>query len=263
MALSKKGGIVKFPQFELTGKVALVTGGSRGLGYGIALAFAQAGANVIVASRSLDDLEKVSEEISSLGRRSLSLPLDIRSPGRIKEGILKAVDTLGRIDILMNNAGRGGRALAEEVEEHLWDDIMDTNLKGMYFCGQAVAKVMIRQGGGKIINMSSVLGRVALRQTSVYSASKAAIIQITRSWALEWAKYKICVNAIAPAFIETELTKPTFSSETFQKEVLEKIPLERYGKVEDITGSAIFLASKASDYITGQTLFIDGGWLTQ
>jgi NAD(P)-dependent dehydrogenase (short-subunit alcohol dehydrogenase family) len=254
---------MQFPSFDLSGKTALVTGGSRGLGYGIALGFANAGADMAVASRSLEDLERVCEEIRSLGGKALPVTVDIRSRERVAKMAGQVQATFGRIDILVNNAGRGGRALAEEVTEDFWDDTMATNLKGLFFCGQAVGRVMIAQGGGKIINMSSILGNVALRQTAAYAASKAGIIQLTRSWALEWARYNILVNALGPAFIETELTKPTFSTETFKKEVLSRIPLGRYGTVPDITGAAVFLASDASNYITGQTLFIDGGWLTE
>jgi len=252
---------MQFPNMTLEGKIALVTGGSRGLGYGLALAFANSGADVIVVSRTLSDLERVSDEVRSLGRRSLPIAVDLRSHEQIRIMITKALDSFGRIDILMNNAGRGGRMPADQVDESLWDDIMNTNLKGVFFCGQAVGQVMIKQRSGKIVNMSSILGKVAIDQTSVYSATKAAIIQLTKSWALEWAKHNICVNAIAPAFIETELTKPTFSSDIFKKDVLSKIPLGRYGRVEDVLGAAVFLASDAANYITGQTLYIDGGWL--
>jgi gluconate 5-dehydrogenase len=252
---------MQLPKMTLEGKIAMVTGGSRGLGYGLALAFANAGADVIVVSRTLSDLERVSEEVRSLGRRSLPIAVDLRSHEQIRIMITKALDSFGRIDILMNNAGRGGRMPADQVDESLWDDIMNTNLKGVFFCGQAVGQVMIKQRSGKIVNMSSILGTVAIDQTSVYSATKAAIIQLTKSWALEWARHNICVNAIAPAFIETELTKPTFSSDIFKKDVLSKIPLGRYGKVEDVLGAAVFLASDAANYITGHTLYIDGGWL--
>ena len=252
---------MQLPKMTLEGKIAMVTGGSRGLGYGLALAFANAGADVIVVSRTLSDLERVSEEVRSLGRRSLAIAVDLRSHEQIMIMITKALDRFGRIDILMNNAGRGGRMPADQVDESLWDDIMNTNLKGVFFCGQAVGRVMIKQRSGKIVNMSSILGTVAIDQTSVYSATKAAIIQLTKSWALEWAKHNICVNAIAPAFIETELTKPTFSSDIFKKDVLSKIPLGRYGRVEDVLGAAVFLASDAANYITGHTLYIDGGWL--
>lgn len=251
------------PSMRLDGKVALITGSCRGLGYGIALAFASAGADLIVTCRNKEHLIDVSEAIKAIGRHVICVEVDVRFYESIQKMVNKALEEYGKIDILMNNAGRGGRGYANQIEQELWDDIMNTNLKGLFFCGQSVANIMIKQGSGKIVNMSSVLGAVGIKQTSVYSASKAGIIQLTKSWALEWAPYNINVNAIAPAFIETEMTLPTFSTEKFKTEVFSKTPLKRYGKIEDVTGAAVFLASDASNYITGQTLFIDGGWLTQ
>ena len=251
---------IKFPEFDLSGKVAMVTGAGRGLGYHIALALARYGADLVIGSRTVGELEKVGAEIEGLGRRVLIKPFDVRQTSGIHDVVEEALKTFHHIDILVNNAGTNIPQWAVDVTEEAWDTIMNLNLKGLFFVAQAVGKVMIRQKTGKIINVSSQAGSVGLLRRAAYGASKAGVNLLTKVLAIEWAPYNINVNAIAPTFIETPLAGPMLEDKEFRDYVLGNISLGRVGKPQDVVGAVIYLASAASDMVTGHVLLIDGGW---
>ena len=238
---------IEFPGFDLSGKVAIVTGAGRGMGYHIALALAKYGADLVVCSRTVPELEKVGNEIEKLGRRVLIQQMDVRKISQINAMVKGSVETFEHIDILINNAGINVPQWAVDVTEEAWDNIMDINLKGLFFCAQAVGKVMIQQKRGKIINVSSQAGSVGLLQRAAYCSSKGGVNLLTKVLAIEWAQYNINVNAIAPTFIETPFTKPMFEKEGFREYVLGNIPLGHVGKPEDVVGAVIYLASEATD----------------
>ena len=246
--------------FDLSGKVAIVTGAGRGMGYPIALALARYGADVVICSRTVSELEKVKTEIEALGRRALVHRMDVTKIHEIHAMVEATVKAFGHIDILVNNAGVNAPQWAEEVTEDAWDKVFNTNLKGLFFCAQSVGRVMIQQKKGKLINVSSQSGIVGLLQRAAYCSSKGGVNLLTKVLAIEWAKYNINVNAIAPTFIETPFTKPMFEKEGFKEYVLGNIPLGRVGKPEDVVGGVIYLASGVSDLVTGHILLIDGGW---
>lgn len=247
--------------FDLTGRVAIVTGGSKGLGSGMALALAGQGADVVIVSRNSAEGEAVAEQIRSLGRRSLALAANVQKIESIQEMVKKVQETFGRIDILVNNAGVGITQFALEVTEEEWDKVVDTNLKGVFFCAQAVARVMKEQNYGKIINIASVGGAVGAIGISPYCASKAGVINLTRALAKEWARYNIHVNAIGPGYIKTAINEAELSNEAFSQKILSSLAIKRLGELEDLSGTVVLLASEASNYITGQTIFVDGGSL--
>jgi len=248
-------------QVDLTGKVAIVTGAGRGIGKGIAMALADAHANVVVNDVDLNSAEEVARQIGSSRGRALAVKADVRRGDEISRMFEAAVKNLGGIHILVNNAGIVLRKPAEEIAEEEWDKLIDINLKGTFLCAQAAAKAMIKGGkGGRIINLSSIMGGVALPPRAAYCASKGGIIALTKDLAAEWAKHGITVNAIAPGWTITEMTQSYFSQEPVRQFLLERIPLNRLGKPEDIAHVAVFLASEYSDYITGQTIYVDGGW---
>ena len=251
------------PNFDLTGKIALVTGAGRGLGYHIALALAAYGADVAVCSRTRVELEQVRDAIRAEGRRALAVTADITRIPEIHAMVEKVVEEFGRIDILINNAGINIPQWAVDVTEESWDKVMDINLKGLFFCAQAVGKVMIGQKSGKIINVSSQAGTVAIQQRAAYCSSKGAVNQLTKLLALEWARYNINVNAVSPTFIETPFSEPMFKNEEFRRFVLGNILLGRIGKPSDVTGAVVYLASPAADLVTGHILLVDGGWTAQ
>jgi NAD(P)-dependent dehydrogenase (short-subunit alcohol dehydrogenase family) len=249
-----------FAEFDLSGKVAIVTGAGRGMGYPISLALARYGADLVVCSRTVSELEKLGGEIEKLGRNVLIHRTDVTQLPEIEAMVERAVETFGHIDILVNNAGINIQQWAEEVTEEAWDRVFDINLKGAFFCAQAVGKVMIRQKNGKIINVSSQAGSVGLIMRSAYCASKAGLNNLTRVLALEWAKHNVLVNAIAPTFVETPMTKPMLEKKEFRDYVMGNILLGRLARFEDVTGGVIYLASDASNMVTGHVLLIDGGW---
>lgn len=251
------------PEFSLEGKVALVTGASRGIGEATSMAFAQAGADVIVASRKLSDLEKVAGEIQKLGRKSLPVAAHIGRMDQIQPLIDRAVAEFGKIDILVNNAGTSVVwTPAEKLEERAWDVIMNLNLKGLFFLSQAVARVMIAKGGGSIVNVSSVDGQRAETNNGAYCISKAGVIMATKVMAREWAKFNIRANCIAPGFISTRLMNSRWEVDPENKPViLNRILLHGVGEPDFITGAMVFLASDASRYITGETVTVDGGYM--
>jgi NAD(P)-dependent dehydrogenase (short-subunit alcohol dehydrogenase family) len=251
---------IPFPEFDLSGKVAVVTGAGRGMGRYMALDLARYGADVVLCSRTLSELEQVGGEVEALGRKALVVPTDVGRIAEIERMTTMAVERFGRIDILVNNAGMNVPQWAEEVTEDAWDRIMNINVKGVFFCAQTVGKVMIHQKKGKIINISSQAGSVGLIKRSAYGSSKGAINQLTRVLALEWGKHHICVNALAPTFVETPMTRPMLEEKSFRDYVMGNILLGRLCKPEDLTGGLIYLASDASDMVTGHILHIDGGW---
>lgn len=251
---------IPYPNFSLEGKVALVTGAARGLGRACALALAHAGADVALGLRDVKSAADVEAEIHRLGRRALRLQMDVSSMKEIREAVETARKSFGKIDILVNNVGIAPPNAAEDVTEEDYDQTLNLNVKATFFTSQAVGKLMIAQGGGKIINMSSQAGYIALQDESVYCMTKAAINHLTKNLASEWAKYKINVNAVAPTFIETPGTEPWLSDPEFRQGVIDRIPLGRVGQPMEVAGAVVFLASDAASLITGEIMLIDGGW---
>lgn len=244
---------------SLENKVALVTGGSRGIGRAIALGLARSGSDVIVASRKIDDLEKVAAEIKALGRKSLAVATHIGRLDEIKNLVEKAESQFGRIDILVNNAATNpSMAAAIDIDDRAWDSIMNLNLKGLFFLSQAVARLMKQKGGGKIINIASVAG-ISPDILPVYSISKAGVIMATKVMAQQWAIYNIRVNAIAPSLTKTKFSEPLWSNQDILNFAMSKTPLGRPAEPEDMVGAVVFMASDASSYVTGQVLAVDGG----
>jgi NAD(P)-dependent dehydrogenase (short-subunit alcohol dehydrogenase family) len=251
----------EFPKFDLTGDVALVTGAARGLGRAISLALAHAGADVALGLRDVKTGGDLTKEIEALGRRALPLQMDMTQRNQISRAIEDTAVHFGRLDLLVNNAGLAPENLAENVTEEDFDLTLRVNLKGTFFASQAAGRVMIRQKRGCIINMSSQAGFVALPTESIYCMTKAAIAHLTRCLAVEWGKYNIRVNAVAPTFIHTPGTESALADPAFRSNVIERIAaLHRIGEPTDVTGAVVFLASPAAALITGHTLLIDGGW---
>ncbi|MGD9147873.1 MAG: glucose 1-dehydrogenase [Anaerolineae bacterium] len=251
---------MEFPDFSLTDKIAIVTGASKGLGHGVALALANAGAHVVVTSRSLERAEPVAAEIRAMGRQALPLDLEVRSLESIDAMVASTTERFGRIDVLVNNAGINIPEPALEVTEEHWDRLMDINLKGLFFCAQKVGQVMVSQGQGKIINIGSQMGFVGGKLRAAYCSSKGGVVQLTKVLAIEWARHGVNVNGVAPTFIKTPLTAAMFEDKDFYQEVVNNILFGRVGEVEDILGAVVFLSSPAADLITGHTLLVDGGW---
>lgn len=253
-----------FPRFDLTGDVALVTGAARGLGRAISLALAHAGADVALGLRDVVTGGELANEIEATGRRALPLQMDMTRLTDISAAIDHAVAHFGRLDILVNNAGVGPENAAENVRAEDFDLTLAVNLKGTFFASQAAGRVMIRQRRGCIVNMSSQAGFVALPTESIYCMTKAAIAHLTKCLALEWGKYNIRVNAVAPTFIRTPGTEPALADPAFRADVIERIAgLQRIGEPMEVAGAVVFLASPASSLITGHTILIDGGWTTR
>ena len=249
------------PSFDLGGKTALVTGAARGLGRSIALALADAGADVALGLRDAGADGGLAGEIAAMGRRALPIQMDAMNLGEAYAAIDTAVAEFGRIDILVNNVGGGVEAWAEDTTEADFDLPLDLNVKSTFFISQRVMKHMKETGGGRIVNMASQAGFIALPTESVYCLSKAAVVHMTRCLAVEWGKYGINVNAVAPTFIETPGTTPALSKPEFHAEVIERIAaLHRIGTPIEVSGAVVFLASPAASLITGHTIVIDGGW---
>ena len=245
---------------DLTGKVAIVTGGGMGIGRAIALELAQAGVGVVVGSRKLANLEKVAQEIKSLGGRSLAMATDVRIPEQVDNMVKQTMGEFGQLDLLVNNAGASFLCPMENMTPNGWDTIININLKGTFLCSKAVGDVMIQQKRGNIINIASVAGIDGSPGMIHYGAAKAGIINLTKSLAMEWAKYNIRVNAIAPGLIETEGVKVQMSLDSEElKEKFKLLPLGRYGQPEEIAHTVLFLASEASSFVTGETIVVNGG----
>jgi gluconate 5-dehydrogenase len=249
--------------FDLTGKVGIVTGGSGGIGRVLAIGLAKHGADVVVTSRTLAKLEPVAAEIQALGRKAKAIPCDVTSDRSVKDMVDRAVKEFSHIDVLVNAAGINIRNSAEDIPVEDWQKVMDFNARGTFICCQAVGRVMIKQMSGKIVNLSSVRGRYGAPSGAIaYSPSKGAVDTLTRTLACEWAKYNILVNAVAPTLIETDLTRQALANPEFARTMKARIPLGRWGFPEDVIGPTVFLASKASDFVTGQIIYVDGGTTT-
>ena len=247
--------------FNLKGKVAIVTGAGRGLGHGMALGLAEAGADVVgVYSRTPGDTKEL---VEAMGRKYLGIQADLTDPAVVKEVVAKAVEGMGRIDILVNNAGIIRRSPALEFSEQDWDDVMNVNLKSVFFLCQEAAKVMKAQGSGKIVNIASMLSYQGGINVSSYTASKSGMMGMTRILANEFAPMNINVNAIAPGYMATDNTAPLQADPVRNKQILDRIPAGRWGNEDDLKGAAVFLSSSAADYVNGFTLAVDGGWLSR
>jgi NAD(P)-dependent dehydrogenase (short-subunit alcohol dehydrogenase family) len=250
-----------FPRFDLTGQVALVTGAARGLGRAISLALAHAGADVALGLRDVNTGRELAKEIEALGRRTLPLQMDMTQLDQVSRAVEDTAAQFRSLDILVNNAGVAPENPAENVREADFDLTLAVNLKGTFFASQAAGRVMIRQNRGSIVNMSSQAGFVALPTESIYCMTKAALAHLTKCLAVEWGKYNIRVNAVAPTFIHTPGTESALADPAFRNDVTERIAaLHRIGEPMDVAGSVVFLASPAAALITGHTLLIDGGW---
>ena len=253
-----------FPRlFELTGKVAVVTGGGGGLGEAMCLGLADAGADVVIVDVNEAAATRVSGEVRSLERRSLALQGDVRDSERVNQCVARILEEFGTIDILINSAGTARRYWAEDLPEQAWNDVQDINLKGTFLWCQAVGRHMIQRGGGKIINIASIGGFVAYPESIAYLASKGGVVQLTRGLAVEWAKYNINVNGIAPCLMNTELVRKYRPDLASREWFITRTPVGRLGECEELIGAAIFLASDASSLVTGHTLAADGGYLAE
>jgi NAD(P)-dependent dehydrogenase (short-subunit alcohol dehydrogenase family) len=251
----------QIPNFSLAGQVALVTGAARGLGRSIALALAAAGADVALGLRDKNSAKDLVSEIEAFGRYAFPLQMDVTKLDQITRAIDAAAAQFGKLDVLVNNVGGGFTNLAIDVPENEFDETMNINLKATFFAAQAAAKIMIRQGGGRIVNMSSQAGYAALPTESIYCASKAAVSHLTKCLAVEWGQFGITVNAVAPTFIKTPGTEEALSDPAFRADTIERIAaLHRIGEPVEVSGAVIFLASPAASLITGHTILIDGGW---
>lgn len=250
-----------FPRFDLEGKVALVTGAARGLGRAISLALAEAGADVALGLRDVGTGEDLTHQLESLGRGAMALQMDVTKLREIHRAVDRVTDRFGRLDILVNNAALGPRNPAEDVTEPDFDLTMAVNVKGTFFACQAAGRVMASQRFGRIVNLSSQAGFVALPGEFVYCMTKAAISHLTKCLAVEWGEHNITVNAVAPTFIATPGTEAALADPAFRADVLERIAgLHRIGEPMDVAGAVVFLASPAASLITGHTILIDGGW---
>lgn len=255
---------MEYPQFGLSGQVALVTGAARGLGRAISLALAHAGADVALGLRDVKADSGLAAEIRKMGRKALPLQMDMSRMEQISRAVDETAKEFGRIDILVNNAGIAPENPAENVREEDFDATLAVNLKGTFFASQAVGRLMIRQKSGKIISMSSQAGFAALPAESIYCMTKAGVAHLTKCLAIEWGKYGINVNAVAPTFIRTPGTEGALSDAAFHADTLERIAaLHRIGEPMEVAGAVVFLASPAASLITGEMILIDGGWTAQ
>ncbi|WP_239713627.1 SDR family oxidoreductase [Paenibacillus sp. 19GGS1-52] len=252
-----------YPTFDLNGKIVVITGASMGLGQGLAKALAHAGAKVILTARSVQKLELVAEEIRAEGGEAEIRQLDVTDTAQIGTVMNEVKAAFGHIDILVNNAGLGANHAAVDVTEEDWDSMMDVNLKGLFFCCQAAGKIMLEQGNGRIVNISSQASVVGIIDHAVYCASKGGVNQLTRVLALEWSRHGVNVNAVAPTFTYTPGTAERLDDPKYYSDVVNRIPANRVAEIQDVAGAVIYLASSAGNMVTGTTLLVDGGWTAQ
>jgi NAD(P)-dependent dehydrogenase (short-subunit alcohol dehydrogenase family) len=245
---------------DLSGQVAVVTGAGNGIGKACALALADSGAQVALIDISADAMAQTRKEINELGGSCTAYLCDVSKVAAINETYNAIVDHYGRIDIAVNSAGVNIQQRGEEVTEEAWDKVMGINAKGVFFCCQAAGRIMIKQNKGKIINIGSAMSVVGYVKRSAYCASKGAVAQFSKVLAGEWAPYNVTVNTVAPAFINTPFTEPMFKDAEFKADVEQRILLNRIGEVSDVTGTLLYLASEASDFVTGSIVMVDGGW---
>lgn len=250
-------------RFDLSGKTAVITGSTRGIGRSIAETLADAGAAVVIVGRKASECERVAAELSVAGHAAIAVPTDVTRLDEIERLMQQAEDQFGHIDILVNNAGQALTHRAEDISEAEWDQVLNVDLKSVFFCSQRAGHRMIRQKRGKIINTASIMGQVGQKLTLTYCAAKSGVLGITRALALEWAPYNIQVNALCPGFVLTAINEEAMKNEKIYQATLRKIPAGRLGQVSDLAGAVLFMASSAADYMTGQTLTVDGGWTAQ
>lgn len=246
--------------FDIRGKVALVTGASKGLGRAIATGLGRAGASLALCGRNMEDLEETGKTIAGLGGDSRPYRMDVLAPDSIRDAVEAIRKDFGGIDILVNNAGVNIRKPVTELAEEEWDLVLDTNLKGYFLVAKAVVPEMIGRRRGKVINIASIMGAVALDNLVAYASSKGGVVQMTKVMAIEWAKHNVNVNAIGPTYFETPLVAALRNDPDRFRFINERTPMGRWGQPEELEGTVIFLASRASDFITGQTIYVDGGW---
>ncbi|MGB5565954.1 MAG: SDR family NAD(P)-dependent oxidoreductase [Acidimicrobiia bacterium] len=252
-----------YPDFRLDGQVALVTGASKGIGWDLAKAMAHAGASMAVAARDLPSLERLADEIRADGGEALAVELDVRDVARISTAFEQVREHFGSLDVLVNNAGLGANHPAEDITESDWDEMMDVNLRGLFFACQAAGRIMLAQGSGRIINMSSQAGVVGIREHAVYSASKGGVNLLTKVLALEWSSRGVTVNAVAPTFIYTPGTAERLDQPEYLAGVLDRLPIGRVGTTTDVAGAVLYLASPAGGMVSGHVLVVDGAWTAQ
>ena len=250
--------------FRLDGKVALVTGGARGLGLTMATALAEAGADVALSGRSLGPAEEAASALAkATGRRAKAFAADVTSATDVERLAASVESALGPIDVLINNAGVNIRGTVDQLTEADWNSVIDTNLKGPFLCARAIGPGMVKRGWGRVVNLGSILGAVALGGRAPYASSKAGVINLTRVLALEWAGSGVTANAICPGPFATEMNLPLLNDPVKYQEFVKKIPMGRWGELDELAGAVVFLASPASSFITGASLFVDGGWTAQ
>jgi NAD(P)-dependent dehydrogenase (short-subunit alcohol dehydrogenase family) len=246
--------------FDLTGKVAIVTGGYDGIGRGIAEGLAEAGCNIVIGARDYERCVEACMDIRKLGVKAFPIPCNITRSGEVENLVLQTIKEMGGVDILVNNAGiEGTEKPFIEISEEEWDEIVGTNLKGAFLCSKAAGKEMIKRGRGKIINIASITAFIAMENVSAYCASKGGLVQLTKAMALELAKYNIQVNAICPGYFSTPMSRRLYEPEKWEKIARKKVPMGRIGKPEELKGTAVYLASEATDFMTGSCIIVDGG----